>query len=110
MSKETNMTTDEKYRVRVPQAGEWIRVNPDPDMCSEETLAKDDAGEIYLIKNSKVESELLAKRPDRVFRAMIFMAQNREGETFLWPVKMPVSKEHLAYRAMREWISYPVLQ
>jgi hypothetical protein len=41
---------------------------------------------------------------------MLFLAQNSDEELFFWPVKLPVPEAHFAYRAMREWLCFPVLQ
>jgi hypothetical protein len=95
--------------VRVPRAGEWIRVNPNPASRDEVTLTRDEQGQYYMVVPELVP-DLMKLAPERIQRAMIFMAQNREGETFLWPVTLPVSEAHLAYRAMEEWVCFPLMQ
>jgi hypothetical protein len=118
-------------RVRTPRAGEWVRVNP--DFRHELTLESDEKGELGLLRiyaeQEKLQAELRAKKlTKRDFRAklrarlqakltkpthrvqsMVFLAANREGEAFLWPVKLPVPEDHLAYRAMHDWVHFPYL-
>jgi hypothetical protein len=93
---------------RTPRAGEWIRVNPDPDYQKEAVIIRD-AGEYYLIAPNMV-TKMRELAHERVQDSMLFLAANAKGEGFLWPVSLPVPEEHLAYQAMREWVCFPSLQ
>jgi hypothetical protein len=121
-----------EFTCRTPCAGEWVQVNPDPAYRREVTLVID-KGIYYLIapefaqEFQDVQAGLAKLNPDylrrfqqhqqqhvgrpvlqlQVQRSMLFLAANRDGEGFLWPVKLPVSEDHLAYRAMREWVCLP---
>jgi hypothetical protein len=97
------MSEQVKVEVRAPREGEFFRVNPDPANRDEVVLTRDEEGELYLIAPNMVpEIERLA--PEKIERCMMFVAQNKDGETFLWPVTLPVPADHPAYRAMDEWI------
>ena len=99
---------DPKVEVRQPRAGEWIRVKRDEH--KEVMLARDPKdGTLYLIADNLVE---MAKRdfPEKLEPSMLFIVMNKDHECFLWPVRTPVPKEHLAYRAMGEWVCFPLLQ
>ena len=91
--------------VRDPRGGEWIRVNPAPTARKELTVMRDDDGQIYAVAEHMIKS--IAK--EKLQRTMAFMAQNKDGENFLWLVRSPVPENHLAFLAMKEWICYPTL-
>jgi len=93
-------------KCRTPRAGEWVRVNPDPAYREEVTLARDKEGEYYLIV-PELAVKVLKLIPEPVERSMLFLAANQEGKAFLWPVKLPMSEDHLVYYAMREWVCFP---
>jgi hypothetical protein len=92
-----------ELKCRTPHAGEWVRVNPDPAYRREVTLARNEEGEYHLIALELVPQ----LPPGRVPRSMLFIAANQEGKAFLWPVELPMPEDHLAYRAMREWVRFP---
>lgn len=102
--------------IRAPHPGEWIRVNPDPAYRKEVTLTRDEKGEPYLIVEHLAKQLMLQAAHDdnqhllqRLEPSMLFLAQNREGETFIWPVRKPVPEQHLAYQAMADWICFPTM-
>jgi len=101
------MTDREQIQIecRAPRNGEFFRVNPDPAQRGEHVLTRDPIdGTLYLVAPNMVpEMEKLA--PERLERCIIFIAQNQAGETFLWPVPLPVPIDHPAYQAMDEWIA-----
>jgi hypothetical protein len=103
------MNEELKLDVRSPRAGEWFQVHPDPAYRKEVVLTPDDDGTLYLVADHMVP-DLQKLAPERLRYVLMFTAQNREGETFLWPVTLPVPAEHLAYQAMEEWVRYPLLQ
>jgi len=84
--------------IRSPRSGEWIAVNPSPDARLEAMLIRDN-GEVYMVAENMIE-QLRDIAPDQMMPNMLFTAQNRDGEIFLWPVPSPVAADHLAYRAM----------
>jgi hypothetical protein len=98
-----------KMKCRTPHAGEWLRVNPDPEYRSEAALVQADNG-VYLLVTPHMASALEERRPGIIQRSMLFLACNRDDECFLWPVKLPVPEAHFAYRAMEEWLCFPTLQ
>jgi hypothetical protein len=102
------MKMTDKMTCRAPRAGEWVRVNPDPEYRRELPLLYRD-GDYYLVADHMVP-ELDKVRPGAIQHHMVFLACNRDNEGFLWPVKLPVPEAHLAYRAMREWVCFPSLQ
>jgi hypothetical protein len=73
-----------------PRAGEWFRVHPDPAHRREVTLLRDEDGTDYLVAPKMVAKVREAAPPDRVRDVMMFTAQSKDGETFLWPVTLPV--------------------
>jgi hypothetical protein len=87
-------------------------VNPEPENREEVTLFYAADGTSYLVANNMVET-LKASKPEGVageFKpTMLFLTANPNGKFFVWPVPMPVPKEHIAYKAMEKWIRYPVL-
>lgn len=93
--------------VRSPNAGEWIRVDPDPEHRLESVLICDE-GETYMVAENMVERMKQIIAPEKMTRQMLFTAQNRDGETFLWPVPTPVAFDHLAYLAMHQWVCFMV--
>ena len=99
----------EDFECRLPRAGEWVRVSPHERHDGEPVVLVMHEGERYLVVPEIVE-KIEEQRGAKMERSKIFVAQNREGENFLWPVAVPVAEEHLAYRAMHEWICYPLMQ
>ena len=99
------MVSSTTLDVRGPRDGEFVRVNPDPDQRREEVLAFDDKGTSYLVADNMVEKVMAVAPPGKVRRVMIFVAQNSEGEFFLWPVDSPVPSDHPVYAAMHDWIA-----
>lgn len=99
--------TKENMEVRAPHSGEWIAVDPNPKARLEAMLINDD-GHIYMVAENMVE-HIAEIAPGRMTRQMLFIAQNRAGDLFLWPVPMPVADDHPAYRAMETWIRFEVL-
>jgi hypothetical protein len=93
---------------RTPRVGEWVRVRPEPDYRKEVVLIRDEGEYCLVVPHMVPKLEKLA--PGRIERSMLFLACNQEGVGFLWPVKLPVPEEHLAYRAMQEWVCFPLLQ
>ncbi len=71
--------------VRKPGAQEWIRVHPEPSWRLQTTLLqiKEDR-ESYLISRS-LRTELW----DEILPVILYTAVSRQGETFLWPVRLP---------------------
>jgi len=88
--------------IRAPRAGEFFRINPDPAYHTDVALVRDD--KLYKIAPELVP-EAMERIPDKVKHCTMFLAQNQDGEIFLWPVEKPVSNEHPVYRAMTEWVS-----
>jgi hypothetical protein len=73
--------------VRKPNPQEFLRVHPDPKYRAVLAIIelKDDR-EIYLV-TPNIAREL----PGEFVSVMLFTAINRQGVTFLWPVKLPAS-------------------
>ena len=96
------------YQCRIPRAGEWVRVNPNPEYNSEVVVVMHE-GDYWLIEPDVVQ-KIEQTRNIKMERSRIFVAQNREGENFLWPVTVPVPEQHMVLQAMREWICFPLVQ
>lgn len=91
--------------IRAPRAGEFFRINPDPAFHTDVALVHDpEDNKLYKIAPELVP-EAMERIPDKVKHCTMFLAQNQDGEIFLWPVEKPVPAEHPVYRAMTEWIS-----
>ena len=73
--------------VRKPGAQEWFRVHPDSSWRLETTLLqlKEDR-ESYLVAPS-----LRAELWDEILPIVLYTAVSRQGEPFLWPVRLPKS-------------------
>jgi len=73
--------------VRKPGAQEWFRVHPDSSWRLETTLLqlKEDR-ESYLVAPS-----LRAELWDEILPIILYTAVSRQGEPFLWPVRLPKS-------------------
>ena len=98
------MTEQEpRIAIRAPREGEFFRVNADPASQEQVVLTRDEEGDLYLVAPALVP-DLMQAAPERLERCVIFMAQNSDGENFLWPVTMPVPADHPAYLAMGEWV------
>jgi hypothetical protein len=71
--------------VRKPGAQEWFRVHPDSSWRLQTTLLqlKEDR-ESYL-----VSPDLRAQLWDEILPIVIYTAMSRQGEPFLWPVRLP---------------------
>jgi hypothetical protein len=96
------------YQCRIPRAGEWVRVNPNPEYSSEVVVVMHQ-GDYWLLTPEVVE-KIEKTRNIKMERSRIFVAQNREGENFLWPVVVPVPEHHMALQAMHEWVCFPLVQ
>jgi hypothetical protein len=96
--------------VRKPNQQDFVRVHPDPEY--RETLAVielKEAREIYLVPPA-IANEL----PGEFYMATLYTAVNRQGVTFLWPVRLPGSDGKVmewhrsaaeaAERAMEVWV------
>jgi hypothetical protein len=100
----------EKLQCRTPHAGEWIRVHPGPEYRGEASLMRADDGTVLMLSDDMAQT-LGRKHPDYgIERHLIFLTCNSDDVNFLWPVKLPVPEEHIAYRAMGEWVCFPLLQ
>ncbi len=71
--------------VRKPNRSEFVRVNPDP-MWTIDVAVIDDKDErtVYLVSSS-----LISELPGEVSARRIVTAQNRQGVTFFWPLRIP---------------------
>src|SRR5436309_470619 len=71
--------------VRKPGAQEWFRVHPEPAWRLQTTLLQlKEERENYLISpNLRVELW------DEILPIVLYTAVSRQGETFLWPVRLP---------------------
>ncbi len=96
----------EEIESRNPQPGEWFRVNPDLASQGEGWLIVGEDGKDYLVMPNMVP-EVRKLASDKLRHVMFFMAQNKDGETFLWPIPLPFGDDHPVYRAMDEWIQLP---
>jgi hypothetical protein len=71
---------------RKPSRQDWVRVHPSPDyrgnFCMIEL--KEDREE-YLVGNREVGAELVGETATKT----LYTACNRQGVTFLWPVRLP---------------------
>lgn len=97
---------DERVDIRAPRDGEFFRVNPDTKNV---VLIRDEKGEQYLIAPNMVP-HFERRAPERLEHCIIFLAQNKDGDLFLWPVAQPVPDDHPAYVAMENWICIRGLQ
>ena len=76
--------------VRRPTRTEWFRVHPAAEYRFDCTLFKPDASsggesdEVYL-----VQPEMRAVVGDAAYPARVYLAVNRLGDPFLWPVRLP---------------------
>jgi hypothetical protein len=71
--------------VRKPGAQEWFRVHPDPSWRLQTTILQiKEEGESYLISPS-LRTDLW----DEILPIVLFTAVSRQGEPFLWPVRLP---------------------
>ena len=98
----------DKLDVRDPHHGEWIMVNPDPAMCKEVMLARhaDVADGAWHLVDPHFAETLDEQQKQHLQPALLFLACNQDHEFFLWPVKSPVTSEHVAYQAMDQWLCY----
>jgi len=72
-------------KVRKPNGQEWFRVHPDETWRHPTIILQLKAeGEDYLIGPN-----LLAEVWDEIQPVMLFSAINRQGEFFIWPVRLP---------------------
>jgi len=72
--------------VKKPNAQEFVRVHPSPEMrLQTTTLILKDEGETYLVEKD-LWPELLAETAP----VCLYTAINRQGVLFLWCVKMPI--------------------
>lgn len=69
--------------VKKPAPQDFVRVHPDCRLPVGLIELKDDR-EVYVVHPS-----IAALVADEMYRAMIFLAINRQGVIFLWPVKLP---------------------
>lgn len=100
---------EQRVPLRSPRHGEFFRVHSHPAWRSEVILTRDEKGELYFIEEALVP-DLMRLAPERLERCTMFLAQNSDGQTFLWPVTMPVPDDHPAYQAMEEWICLQGMQ
>lgn len=78
-----------KVSCRKPDRQEFIRVRPDEGWRLQTVIFEDRNGinsEAYLI-----EPDLLAELAEEIRPVCIFCTVNRQGDLFLWPVKVPGS-------------------
>jgi hypothetical protein len=99
-----------KMKCRTPRAGEWLRVHPDPEYRSKVALVRSDTSDDYCLVVPELAAQLDKRRPGLIEHSMLFLACNNDDDVFLWPVKLPVPEAHLAYRAMDQWVCFPLLQ
>ncbi|MGY8679555.1 hypothetical protein Q2941_17415 [Bradyrhizobium sp. UFLA05-153] len=98
-------------RVRKPPNQSWVRVHPDPayhrDLC---ILEDKDEREVYYVPATVSEA-----MSDEAVDASVYLAIDRQGRVFLWPIKLPnrttgkdnswnVSAREAAQLAMRKWV------
>jgi hypothetical protein len=87
--------------VRKPNKQDFVRVHPDPAFRESFAMIElQDDREMYLIGGASLAAELAVE----TFSATLFTAVNRQGVTFLWPVRLPKAdgKEMDWHRSMRE--------
>jgi hypothetical protein len=86
--------------VHKPSAQDFVRVHPSPDfrMSAPIVELKDDREEYIVAKD--LVSELVGEFVSKI----LFTAINRQGVTFLWPVRLPDpdGKDFEWWRSMRE--------
>jgi hypothetical protein len=72
---------------RKPNRHEFVRVHPGEDWRLETGVFEDKVNrEVYL-----VQRDLWAELAGEVYPVCLFLAVNRQGDVFLWPVKLPGS-------------------
>ena len=72
---------------RKPNRHEFVRVRPGEDWRLETGVFEDKVNrEVYL-----VQRDLWAELAGEVYPVCLFLAANRQGDVFLWPVKLPGS-------------------
>jgi hypothetical protein len=98
------MPHEQDVPVRAPRRGEFFRVDPRPQMRLEVILVRSpEDKELYLVAPNMIQHiQLIA--PERLERCMMFTGVNKDGDSFLWPVTLPVPADHPAYQAMDEWL------
>ena len=71
--------------VRKPGNQEWFRVHPSKEMRLQTTILRlKEKGEDYLVAPNLREALW-----DEIQPVMLFTAVNRDGEVFIWPVRLP---------------------
>lgn len=71
--------------VRKPNRQEWVRVHPGEDMCFPAAVLKQkDENESYIL-NVALRDELEGEW----MPVTLYLATNRQGVVFLWPVRLP---------------------
>jgi hypothetical protein len=96
--------------VRKPGPQDFVRVHPHPDFRANVALLElRDDREIYLLTPAMAQ-----ELPSEFYMATLYVAINRQGVLFLWPVRLPApdgrqlewhrSAATAADRAMKEWI------
>jgi hypothetical protein len=88
-------------RCRKPNKEEWVRVHPSEDYCLETYVIElKTENEIYLL--TPVLWPTLAGEPTLGLRRF-FTAQSYQGETFLWPCRLPTPDGKLP-----DWVAIPL--
>ena len=91
--------------VRRPYPDEAVHVHPSKKQRKTVLLAVDDEGRYHLVADHMEEYVLEHSPLGRVKRATLFRAVNVDGVEFLWPVFMPIGKNHPVFTAMQHWIA-----
>jgi len=100
--------------VRKPSKEHWIRTHPDSAFWFSTWLIElKEAGEFYLVE-PEIRSLLLNCDEKCLVRKLLIPSQNRQGDIFVWPIRIPAVDETLdawsrsslegARLAKRKWI------
>jgi hypothetical protein len=73
--------------VRPPHAQEWFRVNPDKDWQLQTAILQLKKDREYFLISPKLHVQLW----DEIKPVILFAAISRQGEFFLWPIRLPRS-------------------
>jgi hypothetical protein len=100
--------------VRKPSKEHWIRTHPEKEFWfSARVIELKESGEFYLVE-PEIRDVLLDRNEKCLVRKLLILSQNKQGDNFVWPIRIPAADESLddwskssleaADLAKRKWI------
>jgi len=81
--------------VRKPSKENWVRTHPESEFWfSARVIELKETGEFYLVEPD-IRDLLLDRNEKCLVRKLLILSQNKQGDYFIWPIRVPAADETL---------------